>query len=89
MARPGPNIVLSREQDDGEIWQVTECETNYVILYKGQHCGIKVTAVYSTQMNLRIKYKKLSYPTEGSAKRQVRLLNEKFACEDFSYYRLG
>jgi hypothetical protein len=89
MARPKPNIILSQEQDNGEVWEITECDSNYVILYKGQFCGIKVTAAYSTQLNVRIKYKKLSYPTEGSARRQVRMLNKKFNTDDFSYIKLA
>jgi hypothetical protein len=89
MARPAPNILLANEQPNSEIWEVTECATNYVILYKGQLCGVRVHSKLSMDFNLRIKYKKLSYPTEGSARRQVRLLNKKFNCLDFSYAKLG
>lgn len=89
MPRPAPNILLANEQPNGELWEVTDCETNYIILYKGKPCGVRVHAVHSADFNLRIKYKKLSYPTEGSAKRQVRLLNKKFNCDDFSYAQLG
>jgi hypothetical protein len=89
MARPKPNIILAQEQINGEVWEVTDCETNYVILYKEKLFGLRVHSKHSAEFNIRVKYKKLSYPTEGSAKRQVRLLNEKFACLDFSYARLG
>jgi hypothetical protein len=89
MSRPAPNILFSNEQDNGELWEVTECETNYVILYKDKLCAVRVHAPLSAQFNLRVKYKRLSYPTEGSVKRQVRLLNKKFNCNDFSYARLG
>jgi hypothetical protein len=89
MARPAPNILLANEQPDGELWEVTECETNYVILYKEKLCGVRVQSKHSVEFNIRIKYKKLSYPTEGSARRQVRLLNKKFNCLDFSYAQLG
>jgi len=89
MARPPPNILLAHDQPDGELWEVTECETNYVILYKEKLCAVRVHSPMSAEFNLRVKYKRLSYPTEGSAKRQVRLLNKKFNCLDFSYARLG
>jgi len=84
MARTAPTILLGQEQENGELWEVTECATNYVILYKEKLCGIRVSGMFRPAF----KYKKLSYPTEGSARRQVKLLNEKFNTLDFSYARL-
>jgi len=84
MSRPKPNILLGQEQENGELWEVTEHDTNYVILYKDKLCGVRVSGMFRPAF----KYKKLSYPTEGSARRQVRLLNAKFNTEDFSYAKL-
>jgi len=84
MARPAPNIILSQEQENGELWEITAHDTNYVILYKEKLCGVRVSGMFRPAF----KYKKLSYPTLGSARRQVRLLNEKFNTVDFSYARL-
>lgn len=86
MARPKPTITLSQEQPNGDIWQITEYPRCYVITYKDQLFAVRVIKPRNIDtVNIMVKYKKLSYPTLGSAQRQIRTLNKMFNCKDFAY----
>ena len=81
MARPAPKIIKSIQAQDGTTWDVTHADSQYVITYQGQPCGVRQHVhTLSTQ---GFKYQKLSYTGLGSARAQVKKLNDKFNTEDF------
>jgi hypothetical protein len=83
MARPPAKIINTQTFDDGITWEIMATEGQYTILYLGQHVCIRS----SSTIRSGFKYFKSTYPNEGSARAQVRRLNKKFMCEDFSYVK--
>lgn len=81
MARPGPQIILSIEDDNGNQWDILQADNQYAITYQGQPCGIRQH--YQTLNTQGYKYQKLSYTNYGNALAQARRLNAKFNCDDF------
>jgi len=69
---------------DGKRWEILEAEYTYIVTYKNEPINIKVSDI----MMARTKYKKLSYTNLGNALRQVKFLNHKFKCEDFSLIKV-
>lgn len=84
--RPGPQVILEQEQDNGQIWQILEGEQMYVILYKGKPVSIKVVRPSLSLDNK--SYKRMSYTEEGTARAQCRRYNAKFNCNDFYYVKM-
>jgi hypothetical protein len=84
MSRPQPEIIAEVNLANGQIWQLTQVETVYVITYRGQAVGLRVVNGFDQHFN----YKKMSYTNLGSARRQARLLNHRFNCEDFEVMRM-
>lgn len=82
MARPEPEIILSKDIGDGSTWQILAADSSFIILYKGQPVSIRVEQY--GPMGIHYKYKKLTYTNIGNARAQVRLLNHRFQCEDFT-----
>jgi len=86
MSRPGPEIILENELDNGQIWQILTGEEVYVILYKNKPVSIRVLRPSLSIDNKR--YKRMSYTEEGTARAQCKRYNEKFNCEDFHYVKM-
>jgi len=84
MARPTAKIIHSLTFDDGITWEIMAAEGQYTILYKLQPMCIRSSSTIRTGF----KYFKSSYPNEGSAIAQVRRLNKRFNCLDFTYVKL-
>lgn len=79
MSRPKPTILHSESFGDGTTWDILKSDSYYVITYKGQPFGLRL----SSPIHPEFKYKKLTYTNLGSALSQIRRLNHKFKCEDF------
>lgn len=81
MARPGPTIITSIETSDGTTWDILQADSQYVITYQGQPCGVRQ---HIHTMNTQgYKYQKLSYTNLGNAMAQVNRLNHKFNTDKF------
>ena len=87
MARPQPDILLTKELNDGSTWDIMSAESYYVITYKDQPCGVRKHI--NTMTTQGFKYQKLSYSNLGNALAQVRRLNHKFQCEDFDVMQVS
>jgi hypothetical protein len=83
MARPTANIIHTTTFDDGITWDILEAEGQYTILYKNMPVSIRS----SSTIRSGFKYFKSTYPNLGSVIAQVRRLNKKFNCEDFTYVK--
>lgn len=81
MARPKPQILKTVELGDGSVWEITQANSQYVVTYQGQPCGVRQHV--HTLTTHGFKYQKLSYTSLGSALAQVRRLNHKFNTLDF------
>lgn len=81
MSRPKPNVILTATLGDGSTWDIIQADSQFVITYQGQPCGIRQHV--QTMTTQGYKYQKLSYTNLGNALAQVRRLNHKFNCEDF------
>lgn len=87
MARPEPIILDRAEDEKGVVWEITQAETTYIILYKKRPIGIRsITPILG---GIAKKYYKMTYLHEGSARAAVRRLNKRFNCDDFSYTEYG
>jgi hypothetical protein len=84
MSRPEPTIIAEVDLPNGQLWQITLADTVYIVTYQGQPVGLRVTEGMGN-----FKYKKMSYTNLGSARRQARLLNHRFNCEDFEVMRMA
>lgn len=80
MARTSAPVIYSQTFDDGMIWEILGADATYVITYKNQPIGIRVTNIFSKDV---IRYKKMTYTNLGNAIAQVKQLNQRFNCEDF------
>lgn len=87
MARPGPRILKTIELADGSTWDITQADSQYVVTYQGQPCGVRQHM--QTMTNQGFKYQKLSYTNLGNALAQVKRLNHKFKCEDFDVMQVS
>lgn len=87
MARPSAAVILQQDFPDGRRWEILEAQASYVICYKGQPINIRVRDIMRSDNAL--KYKKLTYTNLGNALRQVRVLNRRFGCEDFTLIQVG
>jgi len=86
MARPKPEIILSQEQANGDVWQILEAEDTYVITYKGKGVAVRVE-----KLNLNTtsySYKRMSYSELGTVISQVRRYNKMFNTKDFDYIKV-
>lgn len=81
MARPSPRILKTIELGDGSTWDITHSDSQYVVTYQGQPCGVRQHI--HTMITQGYKYQKLSYTNLGNALAQVKRLNDKFNTEDF------
>lgn len=86
MSRPGPEIILENEQDDGSIWQLLDSDEIYIILYKDKPVSVRV--LKPGLGDEQKSYKRMSYTELGTAIAQCRRYNEKFNCNDFSYVKM-
>lgn len=86
MSRPSPQIILQREIGL-QTWQILAHDQVYVILYRGRPVNIRVEQ--TTLTGPVKKYKKLTYTNQGNALAQARMLNHRFACEDFTVVEIG
>ena len=84
--RPSPKIILENELDNGQIWQILDCEEVYVILYKNQPVSLRVLRPSLSLDNK--SYKRMSYTELGTAIAQCKRYNEKFNCTDFHYVKM-
>lgn len=88
MARPAPRVLLSRTDEfTGTEVEILAAAAVYVIMYQGQHIGIR--ALTQGLGERCMKYKKVSFNHRGSAERVVRQLNTEFNTADFSYIKIG
>jgi len=83
MVRPTAKIIHTMSFDDGITWEIMAAEGQYTLLYKGSPVSIRS----SSTIRSGFKYFKSTYPNVGSVKAQVRRLNAKFNCEDFTYVK--
>ena len=81
MARPTAKIIHTMSFDDGITWEIMAAEGQYTLLYKGKPVSIRSSSLIRNTF----KYFKSTYPNEGSVIAQVRRLNKRFNCEDFTY----
>jgi hypothetical protein len=84
MARPPAKIIHTITFDDGIKWEILETHSQFTILYKGNPVSVRS----GSTIRSGFKYFKASYPNEGSAKAQVRRMNKKFNCDDFTYVKI-
>ena len=84
MARPTAKILHTTTFDDGITWEIMATDSQYTVLYLGQPVSIRS----SSTIRHGFKYFKSTYPNEGSVKAQVRRLNKKFDCADFTYVKI-
>lgn len=88
MARPSPLVLLEYlDPDSGTQIEILAASAVYVVMYQGQHIGIRAQS-HGLGISIK-KYKKLSFNHEGSARRAVKQLNQQFNTEDFSYIKIG
>lgn len=80
MARTSAPVIYSQTFDDGMTWEILGADATYVITYKNQPIGIRVTNIFARDV---IRYKKMTYTNLGNAIAQVKQLNQRFNCEDF------
>ena len=85
MTRPGPNVISSHISKNGQVWEIYQAENVYVVTYCDQPVGLRVVE----SLGGVFKYKKMTYTSLGSARRQARMLNEKFNCNDFDVMMIG
>lgn len=82
MARPSAEIIMQITTDQG-LEKYLAVTAIYGLTYQGQ-----LVSVRKEMANIRgisVKYPKTQWPNEGSARSQVRKLNERYATEDFGY----
>lgn len=85
MARISAPVIYQQEFDDGMKWEILGADATYVITYKDQPISIRVTNILMANV---IRYKKMTYTNLGNALAQVKQLNERFNCEDFSLIKV-
>jgi hypothetical protein len=82
MARPSAELVIELSTAAGTD-KYLAIEAIYGLTYRGD-----LVSVRRETTNIRgisIKYPKTQWPNEGSARRQVRILNKRYDTEDFGY----
>lgn len=84
MARPKPNLIKQVDLPTGQTWQLIEARGIYVILYQGQPASLRVIDGLGNQI-----YKKMIYTELGSARRQMRKLNQYFNTDEFQIAQVG
>jgi hypothetical protein len=87
MARPGPRIIETCEDDNNVIWDITNPQVVYMVVYKKQPVGVR--SHHHLMAGPQFKYNKMLYNTRATAQQQVDRLNERFSTKDFSYIVIG
>ena len=82
MARPSSHVLLTMEDDDGVIWEITENVRNcyFIITYKNNPCNIRTLNILGNGYS----YKRMSFSNPGNAQARARTLNKKFNTKDFA-----
>jgi hypothetical protein len=86
MSRPEPRVIATAHKDDS-VLEVLATPAIWLILYRGEPFNLR-----SKEWRLdgpKFLYKKTSYASLGSARKQVRRLNELFNSQDFTVTKAG
>ena len=86
MARPGAEIILSRQFDDFNSVEVLSAQGLYAVLYKDQPFNLK-TEHWTERGELK-KYLKVVYPNAKPAENLAKKLNRDFFTEDFTVKKI-
>lgn len=86
MARPKPEIILSRLQANGETWEILRADSSYIITYDDEPVNIR--SLVPSLGGTKLKYKKLSYTSKASALAQARRLNRRFDTDRFGCHEV-
>jgi len=86
MARPGAEILLSRQLDDFNSIEVLDAQGLYAVLYKDKPINLK-TESWTEKGELK-KYVRTTYPNQAPAENLAAKLNKDFFTEDFSVVKI-
>ena len=85
MARPKPTVLLKIKTKEHKMEEVLEADAIYAVFYKGKPISVRLL----NRINYPgPKYKKVSFPNLGHAKRLKDRLNIDFVCDDFKVIKL-
>jgi len=82
MARPGPEIILTKDTEDGGSLEVLHSQGVWVLAYKGIPCALKER--YYAADGEHIKYPRTGYNNEAHCVRLAEKLNKQFNTNKFT-----
>jgi hypothetical protein len=86
MARPKPQVLLSKHTDANIHLQILAADSIYVVLYREKPINIK-SSYWSLQGHLN-KYGKTAYPNSAPAQNLADKLNHEFNTTDFTVKKI-
>jgi hypothetical protein len=86
MARPGAEILLSRQLDDFTGIEVLSAQGLWTVLYKDKSINLKTK--YWTERGELKKYVRTTYPNKKPADNLAKKLNKDFFTNDFTVVKI-
>jgi hypothetical protein len=86
MARPGAEVLLTRQLDDLTGIEVLSATSLYTVLYKNQPINVKNK--YWSSRGEFSKYTRTTYPSPKPAENLAKKLNELFFTADFTVAKI-
>lgn len=86
MARPKPQVLLTKQADVDLQFDILAAESLYMVVYKQQAFNFKKT--YWNIKGPITKYHKVAFPSPAPAENLCKKLNQQFDCDDFTVRKI-